>query len=285
MLALARLADSVHAADMAYRLSSWAFDCPDAVALWDDGGELLAWAALQAPFWALDYALHPAAPPELLATVLDWADGQAARLLDSRYGRPAWFVAVPEGRAAERAALEAAGFADQSAAEDPWSQVLFHHNREPVPAATPRPGFAIRSLGGAAEVPAYVALHREVFGTENMTAGWRAATLRAPGYRPEFDLVATDPAGELAGFAIGWWWARPDGRAVAHVEPFGVRSDARRFGLAWTLMFELLRRFYEAGATEVRVMTDNYRDTAFAFYQGCGFQVIERVLMYRKDYG
>ena len=85
MLALARLADGVHAADMAYRLSSWAFDCPDAVALWDDGGELLAWAALQAPFWALDYALHPAAPPELLATVLDWADGQAARhsLLDN----------------------------------------------------------------------------------------------------------------------------------------------------------------------------------------------------------
>ena len=285
MLALARLADGIHAADMAYRLSSWAFDCPDAVALWEDSGEVIAWAVLQTPFWSLDYVVHPAAPPGTRAAVLAWADERARLLLPTPYGRPAWFVAAAESATAERRELAAAGFADQSEAEEPWSQVLFRHNGEPVPTAALRDGFRIRPLGGAAEAPAYVALHREVFGTENMTAGWRAATLRAPGYRPEFDLVATDPAGKLAAFGIGWWWAGPDGRAVAQVEPFGVRADARRYGLAWALMFELLRCFQAAGAAEVRVMTDNYRDAAYAFYQGCGFQVSERVLMYRKDYG
>jgi len=115
-----------------------------------------------------------------------------------------------------------------------------------------------------------------------MTADWRAATLRAPGYRPEFDLVATDPDGELAAFVIGWQHTTAGGRLIGMVEPFGVREDARRYGLAWALMFELLRRFDAAGVAEVRVMTDNYRDTAFAFYSGCGFQVIDRVLMLGK---
>lgn len=285
MLALATQGNGIHAVDMPYRLSSWALDCPEAIQLWEDGGELLAWAALQTPFWALDYALHPAAPPDTLPAIFAWAGEQARRLLPTPYGRPAWFVAVPESHAAERAALETAGFADQSAAPEPWSQVLFRRDgAEAGPQVKLRPGFAIRSLRGAAEVPAYVALHREVFGTENMTEGWRERTLRISAYRPEFDLVATDAEGKLAAFCIGWWSEHPDGRRLAQVEPFGVRADARRFGLAWALMFTALRRFREAGATEVRVMTDSYRDAAYAFYQGCGFEIAERVLMYRKDY-
>lgn len=286
MLAAARKAgDHIHAVDMPYRLSSWALDRADTVALWEDGGAVVGWAALQTPFWALDYAIAPAAARELLPAVLAWAEESAGRLLATGFGRPAWFAAVAESNTPERAALEGAGFADQSAAAEPWSQVTLRRDgAEPVPPVRLRPGFTIRELGGAAEVPAYVALHRAVFGTENMTAGWRAATLRAPGYRPEFDLVAVDPDGQLAAFGIGWFQQQPDGRAVAQVEPFGVRSDARRYGLAWALMFELLRRFAAAGAAEVRVMTDSYRDAAYAFYQGCGFQPVERVLMYRKDY-
>ena len=48
-------------------------------------------------------------------------------------------------------------------------------------------------------------------------------------------------------------------------------------------MFELLRRLGAAGAAEVRVMTDNYRDAAYAFYQACDFQIVGNVIMYRRD--
>ena len=286
MLALATLAagETVHVVDLPYRLASWAFDCPETTALWERDGELLAWAALQAPFWTLDYALHPAAPADTLAALLAWADGAAARLRATPYGRPVWFAGVPEGQGERRRVFAAAGYSDQSGGDEPWSQVIMRRaGEEPPPAVALRPGFAIRPLRGAAEVLAYVALHRAVFGTENMTADWRAATLRAPGYRPEFDLVATDPDGELAAFVIGWQHTTAGGRLIGMVEPFGVREDARRYGLAWALMFELLRRFDATGAAEVRVMTDNYRDTAFAFYGGCGFQVIDRVLMLGKE--
>lgn len=285
LLALAALAagETVHVVDLPYRLASWALDCPETAALWERDGELLAWAVLQAPFWTLDYALHPAAPADTLAAVLTWAGGAAARLRDTPYGRPVWFAAVREGQAERRRVFDAAGYRDQSG-DEPWSQVIMRRvGEETPPPVALRPGFAIRPLRGAAEVPAYVALHRAVFGTENMTTDWRAATLRAPGYRPEFDLVATDPDGELAAFVIGWQQTTADGRAIGMVEPFGVREDARRYGLAWALMFELLRRFDAAGAAEVRVMTDNYRDTAFAFYSGCGFRVVDRVLMLGRE--
>lgn len=286
MLALVRAfpAENIHVVDLPYRLCSWAFDSPANVALWEDSrGELLAWALLQPPFWSLDYALHPHAPPAAHATVLAWANARAAQLLDTPSGRPSWFVAVMDGQTGRRRDLAAAGFADQSGGDEPWSQVLFRRDgRLPVPQTTPRPGFAIRPLAGKAEVAAYVTLHREVFGTPNMTEAWRQRTLAAPGHRPEFDLVATNSAGELVGFAIGWWWDGPEG-PVAQVEPFGVRADARRYGIAWALMFELLRRLSAAGAVEVRVMTDNYRDAAYAFYQACDFQITGNVVMYRRD--
>lgn len=285
LLALARLcpAENVHVIDLPYRLCSWALDNPQNVALWEQGGELMAWAVLQTPFWVLDFALHPAAPSDMLAEILAWADERAPRL-PAAYARPSWFVAVLAGQTEWRRTLEAAGFADQSAGDGSWSQVIFRRDgREPVPQVTLRPGYAIRPLRGAAEVPAYVALHREVFGSTNMTEDWRRATLDAPGHRPEFDLVATDAAGELVGFAVGWWW-ETGGRRLAQVEPFGVRAGARRHGVAWGLMFELLRRLAEAGVEEVEVMTDRFRDAAFVFYQGCDFRIAKDVVVYRRDY-
>ena len=208
------------------------------------------------------------------------------RQLPESLRRPAWFVPVLARQTMRRRALEAAGWVDQGQdeADEPWSQIIYRRDgQELAPQAALRPGFAIRPLVDR-EVPAYVALHRAVFESENMTEGWRAATLAAPGRRPAFDLVATDPDGALAGFAIGWW-GEVDGRAMAQVEPFGVRADARRYGLAWALMFELLSRFGAAGAAEVLVLTDRYRDAANAFYQGCGFVPAEDVRIYRRDCG
>jgi hypothetical protein len=35
----------------------------------------------------------------------------------------------------------------------------------------------------------------------------------------------------------------------------------------------------------VAVETDNYRDAAFVLYTAAGFQVVEEVLVFRKEYG
>jgi ribosomal protein S18 acetylase RimI-like enzyme len=286
MLALAREypAGAIHVIDLPYRLCSWALDNPDNFALWEnDAGRLLAWAVLQTPFWKLEYTLHPDAPSDAHRVILAWADRQAARLLDTPYGRPAWFTAVREEWLDRRRALAAAGWASQESGEDAWTQVIFRLDADtPVPLCRPRVGFTVRSLRGAAEVPAYVALHRAVFQSANMTEPWRAATLRQTDYRPCLDLVVEGPDGELVAFCV-LWRAAVVGATAGQIEPLGVRADVRRYGVAWAIAAEGIRRLRTLGVDYVEVQTDNYRDNAYAFYQALGFRVTERLVIYRKD--
>ena len=96
MITLARAcsSDNVHVVDLPYRLSSWALDSPDNIGLWVSQGQLLAWAVLQTPWWAIDYVFHPLAGQGLHRQVLDWADARARPVLYTSGGRPCWFVCV-----------------------------------------------------------------------------------------------------------------------------------------------------------------------------------------------
>lgn len=258
--------DEPIAIEQPYRLSSWSLERPENGAVWEDAsGRAVAFAAIQEPFYALDIL----AGPDLFAgglgdEILAWAESQAqavatrrgARLLAALWPRP--------DDAGTIARLEARGLALLG-----WDKIfLARPLAEPAAPPAPPPGFTIRPLAGAAEVPAYVALHRAAFGTENMTEPWRARTLAQPAYRPELDLVAVAPDGRLAAFAIGWM--SPDGRSAA-VEPMGVSPDFQRHGLGRALLAELIARFRAAGAARAYVVTDDERDPARALYAALGF--------------
>lgn len=280
----------VHVVDLPYRLSSWAFDVPDTVGLWRDVyGELIAWAVLQTPFWTLDYALANFAPPGTLDEILGWADAQAMTLMDSPYGRDCWFAAVPAERGESRRTFENHGYVDQSTVEDPWSQVTLELGTGlEFPTSPVKRGFILRPLDGEAEVEAYVGLHRNVFGTPNMTTGWRRKVLQHPDYLPDLDLVIESLSGELVAFCIGWIAELPgiygDGPSIfGQIEPIGVREDYRRYGLAWAILAEVIRRLRDLGAGTILVQTDNFRDRAFHFYNAAGFNVVNRIAIYRKD--
>ena len=145
-------------------------------------------------------------------------------------------------------------------------------------------GFIIRSLAGDDEVDAYVEMHREVFESKSMTQEWRRRTLKRPEYVPALDLVAVAPDGQLAGFCINWLNKQPPSSMSGQVEPLGVRKEYRKLGLGRCLLLEGLRRLQEHGAKAMYVETDNYRDEAFMLYESVGYQVLEDVLVYRKDY-
>lgn len=290
MLALVRAhpQDNFHIIDLPYRFSSWAFDNPANVGLWeDDQGELLAWAVLQTPFWAIDYAYHPAAPATMDAQILAWADQRAQANLGSTFGRPMWFINVFDWQTTRQQELAAQGFfsvADWS--ENSWTKVLLHHQRDHVlPTEALPTGYKLRPLAGVQEAAAYVTLHRAVFESESMTTTWRERTLQHPAYQPELDLVIEDPAGQLAAFCIGWFSPGGiDGQPSGQIEPMGVRADLRGLGLGRIILGETVRRLYAKGADHVVVETDNYRDAAFALYESVGFRIRENVLVYRKDY-
>lgn len=280
--------EHVHVIDLPYRLCSWALDDPENARLWFEGDALAGWAVMQSPFWAVDIACRPDAEQELYPAMLDWAKQRAAALVGSDYERPEWFVNVFRRQAARRAALEQAGFTGQSnAGEDSWSQVLLACDAStPLPETSIAPGFTIRPLAGEGEVEAYVALQRAVFESKNMTPAWRARTLLRPEYVPQVDLVAVSPAGELAGFCIGWFdplgWFIPPWRG-GQIEPMGVSETFRKAGLGKALLVECTRRLQQLGAQRVYVETDNFRGPALALYESVGFRTIEEILVYRLE--
>ncbi len=279
--------------DLPYRLASWALDDPENTALWfDPGGCLLAWAVLQTPFWTIDVSIHPDFEPELLPEVLGWMEQHMLRVKNGPYSRPSWYVAVFPGQTDLRTGLERMSFLCQSdVPDDAWSQVLMQTGlNHPIPAPVLPLGYTIRPLNGEAEVDDYVRLHRDVFGTWNMTGEWRSRCLIQPDYRPELDLVAVAPNGELAGFCITWFHStgrtiRPDGnpRPAGQIEPAGVHVEHRRLGLGKALLYEAFRQLKKLGAEEAYVMTDNYRDSALSLYESVGFRVISDILLYRRD--
>ena len=283
-LAQASPADNLHVIDLPYRFSSWALDDADNVGLWVNAeGQLQAWAVMQTPFWTIDYARHPDAGPNLHQHVLAWADRRAAHMLNTSYGRPQWFVMVLANQTERIRDLEQAGFASQAdVGQDSWSKVWMRRPAQtPIVDYTLPAGFTIRPLAGASEVEAYVELQREVFESRNMTVEWRARTLRRPEYIPDLDWVAVAPDGRLAAFCVCWL----DGNnASGQVEPLGVRAEFRHLGLGRAILSEGLRRLASHDARNVYVETDHYRNAALELYESAGFQVIQNVWVYRKDY-
>jgi mycothiol synthase len=279
-------AQHLHGIDLPYRFSSWALDHPENAVLWkDEQDRLVGWAAMQTPFWMVDYACHPDYEEDLHAQIIQWADRRASQLLETEWGHPAWFYSVFSGQEKRIHDLETAGFVSQaSVGENSWSKVWLKHARQTaLDAKPPAQGFVIRPLAGAAEVDAYVDLHRCVFESRNMTTEWRLRTLQQPQYFSDLDLVAVDDAGRLAGFCI-CWLGKSSGRLCGQVEPMGVSPEYRRAGLGKVLLCEGLRRLYRHGAEAIYVETDNYRNAALALYESAGFGVEQDVLVFRKDY-
>ncbi|NJM05011.1 GNAT family N-acetyltransferase [Candidatus Gracilibacteria bacterium] len=289
--------EHLHVVDLPYRLCSWAFDVPENSALWHDAdGRLLAWAVLQSPFWAFDYAAVPDAPFVLLETIFDWAERRMHALQGTSYARPMWFLSAFAGHRHE-ALFAQFGWASQAnVGENSWTKVMFEQNfriQDSAGAASSVSsaveqlplGFSVRPLAGENEVAAYVALHRAVFQSESMTEDWRRRTLAHPDYERDIDLVLVDGEGQLRQFSVSAGSRRrgPNQLPAGQIEPFGIREDLRRTGLGRALLVECLRRMQVLGVASVFVETDNYRDAAYQFYQALGFHVARDVLVYRRD--
>jgi ribosomal protein S18 acetylase RimI-like enzyme len=287
MSALARefSGNNLHVIDLPYRLSSWALDNPKNVALWfDKNQQLVAWAVLQTPFWTIDYVCDREQESHLHREIISWADQRAQAIKNTSYERPAWFVMAFSGQVNRIHDLENAGFQCQSdVGDDSWSKVLMRRSvQTPVRIYKPRSaGFTIRPLAGAKEVKGYVELHQSVFESKNMTIDWRRRTLQHPDYNPALDIVVESPEGRLAAFCICWF---DQNSFTGHVEPLGCHKDFRQYGLGRVALSEGLRRLQSIGAQNIYVETDNYRNTAFRLYESFDFQVVQDVLVYRKDY-
>lgn len=273
-----------HVADWPYRFASWALDDVRNTQAWFDGSRMLGWVVLQTPFWSMDCIAHPDAPASLYDNMLTWAETRAREKSAENSGRPMWFVSSDAACNKQRSVLEAHGFEDVSdEGDDAWSKVLFTIAGDSSMKSTlPLPeGMHIRSLNAGTEIQAYVDLHREVFGSENMTHAWRSRATHIAGYDNDFDLVAVSENGELHGFCVAWLRRLTNGEIAGQIEPLGVRESSRGKHLSQSLLAEAIRRLRSRGAQRIHVETDRQREAAMAAYTSIGFTLTHDVLVYR----
>ena len=220
----------VHCVDMPHRLTTTWQDQGCEMGIWEQDGELLAWALLQSSWWNLDYPLYPSQWDSLLERdVLAWGQeqikGYSKRTGEEFFGSVEFFQDAPNAKQTTDY-LETLGFR-----EFDWSIVRFELDlRRDFPLPQLPEGFAIRPLRGRAEVEVYVNLHRAAFGSKKMTTAWRMRTLKHPAYRPDIDLVVVNPEDEPVGFCICWMW-----RDMGQIEPLGVHPEYRARGLGRAL--------------------------------------------------
>lgn len=128
---------------------------------------------------------------------------------------------------------------------------------EPIADNPVKEGYEVRPLGDDFELPSrswasWRAFHpNEPDEKYQDDWTWYQNIQKAALYRPELDLVAIAPNGEVAAFTTIWY---DEATRSAYFEPVGTRPEHQRQGLARALMTEGLRRLKRYGATQAMVV-------------------------------
>jgi ribosomal protein S18 acetylase RimI-like enzyme len=238
--------------------------------LWEEGGEVVAWAWLFRPH-TLDFQLH-SERPELLHAVLDWFEAEAEG------DEPLVTSALPVDEAAV-AELERRGY--EAVRDQPWFAHLIRDLSEPVPEPRVPDGFRLRSVSGDEDVAARVAVHRAAFHPSRVTEESYRNVRRAYPYRADLDCVVEAPDGSFASYCLVWL---DETIGVGELEPVGTHPDHQRRGLASAVCRFALRRLAALGATTAIVYArgDDAYPAPKRLYESSGFRAHTRSQDFRK---
>lgn len=179
------------------------------------------------------------------------------------------------------ALLQAHGFKQEN-----WSLVkMTRQLSDPIPASQPPEGFSIRNFRGEAEIDDWVALHREAFGTQNLTVESRRSWMQVPGYDPALDLVAVAPDGKLAAYvyyAVHSEENKLGGIRTGTVDTAGTLPIYRRMGLAKALLLAGLPILIECEIDTASLTTASYNSAMQQAAYSAGFRQTGQILYYAK---
>jgi mycothiol synthase len=162
-----------------------------------------------------------------------------------------------------------------------------HQRRRPLDLPIPDhplpPGYTLRALGGAAELPArswlsWRAFHPDEPDDKYEGWEWYRNVQRCPLYRRQLDLLAVAPDGDLAAFTTVWF---DDVTRTGAFEPVGVEPTHQRRGLGKAVMAEGFRRLALLGATQAHV--SSYDEPAHRLYHAMGFVAYDLSAGWRKE--
>jgi mycothiol synthase len=153
----------------------------------------------------------------------------------------------------------------------------------PVPKQALRAGYTIRALDSPTELPlrswaSWRAFHsREPDEKYQQDWSWYLNIQSAPLYRPDLDLVAIAPSGEVAAFTTIWYDVVTQS---GFFEPVGTMPEHQRSGLGRALLCEGKRRLKRLGATQCMVSGSSI--PANALYQSVLGPVYDAYLPWEK---
>ncbi|MDX9954044.1 MAG: GNAT family N-acetyltransferase [Anaerolineae bacterium] len=156
---------------------------------------------------------------------------------------------------------------------------------QPIPTPQLPEGFTIRHVLGEEEVEALVALHRAAVGTEHMTVEERLAMMHVPEYKPELDLLAVAPDGQLVAYCmcgISEEENAATGRNEGYTDPVGTHPDFQRRGLARALMLAGLQALKQRGMDFAVLGTSGENVAMQRTAEAVGFHVESTTLWFTR---
>jgi len=159
---------------------------------------------------------------------------------------------------------------------------------ESIPEPQLPPGFTLRHVAGEHEVEDYVAMHRDAFGTANMTVEPRLAFMRDAAYIPELDLIIVSPDGTFASFCVCSVDQEENalsGQKEGWTDPIGTRPALRRRGLARAVLLAGLQRLRTRGMDTAVVGTGSWNVATQRLCESVGFRTLYNVVWYIREVG
>ena len=250
---------TAHVGDLAW----WSREPERRTRTWRDGDEVVAWGWLTPP-GELEAVVHPSRP-NLVPEVVAWFEAEAtADELEvwSLEEEPHWTDEL-ERRGYRRDEIHFARLVRSTAGVD----------APDVPG-----GYRVRSLVGAADIPARVEVQRAAF-VSTMTEEKYARVQSTWPYRLELDVAVEAPDGSFAAFATAWL---DDENRVGELEPVGVHPDHQRRGLGRAVCLAALRALADQGADTAVVFArgDAGYPAPLALYRSLGFEPVARKLRF-----
>ncbi len=252
------------------------------VQLWEYAdGTPVASGIVHVAFCNLYYFVLPKEQGAIESDIISWALHEM-RTIGQQQHRPVTLdVSCRENDVRRMTLLDHHGFTRQE-------ELTLHMKRslaEPVPVPRLPEGFIVRPLQGKQEIEEYVALHRDAFGTANMTVEHRLTIMNNPDYRPELDIVAVAPDGTFAAFCvcnINREVNERSGHNEGEIGLIGTRPAYRNIGLGRVMLLEGLQRLKACGISTATLGTTSSNLNAIRLYKSVGFEVATRVYWYSK---
>jgi ribosomal protein S18 acetylase RimI-like enzyme len=247
-------------------------DWSERLQLWSIGGDLVGWGWFKPPR-ELDWFVRPGIPiageDQVRDEILDWglerARSGGAGLLEV-WGADGW-------REAARLVDRGWTVTDESVTQ--FVQPLDREFERP----TVPPGYRVRTMAGAGEIPARVEVHRAAFAPSKLTVEKYAICIRQDHYAFDRDVVVEAPDGSFAAFTM--CWLDPVG-SIGEFEPVGTHPDHQRRGLARAANLHGLHILQAAGARDALVFSLRSNTASEALYRSVGFREVAIHRQYTK---